>query len=51
MDHKEAQALYPIITMDAGRRGTVMFTKGTPIQWMDVDSPVQTDVQLKSATR
>ena len=48
---KEAQALYPIITMDAGRRGTVMFTKGTPIQWMDVDSPVQTDVQLKSATR
>jgi conjugal transfer pilus assembly protein TraB len=35
---KEAQAIFPVITVDAGRTGTIVFSQSTPLTWSDSDS-------------
>ncbi|MCC5609601.1 TraB/VirB10 family protein [Nostoc sp. CHAB 5834] len=35
---KEAQAMFPVITIDAGRTGTIVFTSTTSLNWLNGDS-------------
>lgn len=35
---KEAQSIFPVITVDAGRTGTIVFSASTPLTWSDSDS-------------
>jgi conjugal transfer pilus assembly protein TraB len=35
---KEAQAIFPVITVDAGRTGTIVFSASAALSWSDGDS-------------
>lgn len=35
---KEAQAIFPVITVDAGRTGTIVFTSAVALSWTDNDN-------------
>lgn len=44
---KEAQNIFPVITVDAGRTGTIVFTASTSLAWGDGDSQFVQQVQPK----
>lgn len=42
---KEAQAIFPVITVDAGRTGTIVFTDNAQLTWSQGDSQYVKDVR------
>ena len=34
----EAKAIFPVIAVDAGRTGTIVFTSGTALNWTEGDA-------------
>ncbi|MBC8737241.1 hypothetical protein F6X40_10520 [Paraburkholderia sp. UCT31] len=42
---KEAEAIFPVITVDAGRVGTVVFTEGTSLEWGQGDTNFTKEVK------
>lgn len=42
---KEAQALFPVIAVDAGRTGHLVFTKGASLQWNDQGAKFSKEVK------
>lgn len=42
---KEAQSIFPVITVDAGRTGTIVFTNSASLAWGSGDAQFQKDVR------
>lgn len=42
---KEAQNIFPVITIDAGRTGSMVFTQGVPLTWGEGDTLYKKDVR------
>lgn len=42
---KEAQNIFPVISIDAGRTGSMVFTQGVPLSWGQGDTQYQKEVK------
>lgn len=42
---KEAQNIFPVISVDAGRTGSMVFTQGVPLSWGQGDTQYQKEVK------